>query len=625
MRELSQQAICVRGERVCAEDALAVLAGQGAAQRLVAPFGGVLAGRRVAERTDVMQSHANIAALVDPQSIAANRQGALTPAQRSMLTGWVIRRSVWQVGIVLVAHGAAFWAASQQPALRRLVPTFGAPHSGAASWDLVTIGPLAIPLLLVWVLLLGSSALGILRKATGLLMGGAEQGEGVAIREFAPGGKVVVTARLRDRADRLRTWDLTAVPHLTPGRYHFAYRPFRFAGTQCQSGISTPQSPGWLLSVERIGDIAGDPTAEALALPRPARKDLAAVNSDPAFSLALRVIATAHGFRLDALAANRAGRLTAEQAQELHRCWMCTFGYGVLIVAVFVFLGIAVDESAQIALIVVGGLAGGLFMILAISLRRSSARELAAGAVAHLDGLLYVSTRTDSDESSTVNYFYRVQGQEFATSRAASQTIDPHQTYRVYYMPKGHELLNIEPIASPLAGAPSGVPTAWSASEPPPAIAPEAVGAIVGEPVQLDQQRANSGVRGQLSMQRMALGLLGLPFMQRMALGLPGQLSMQMLAFTGASGTHIMLGVLRGGMSGMLMAGLRQGLAKMPGAQPISGLGDEAIAGPGFLVVRRGEWTIQVAIADGRGPGGPERTAQARQLAELLLGQLPAA
>src|SRR5215470_3034174 len=109
----------------------------------------------------------------------------------------------------------------------------------------------------------------------------------------------------------------------------------------------------------------------------------------------LQQLAQAHGFRLEALDANRAGRLAAAQAKDLG--WPSKAG----------------------------------------------------GQVAVVESFLRVRWFSPQDPFHQTGYFYETDaGLSFQVPERGTRLIDPGQRYRLYYTVKGRQLVNLEPVGS---------------------------------------------------------------------------------------------------------------------------------------------------------------------------------
>lgn len=203
----------------------------------------------------------------------------------------------------------------------------------------------------------------------------------------------------------------------------------------------------------------------------------------PPDPVTLQRLAQAHGFRLDALPANRAGFMTAAQVKGLRKdrrfvfvIFAC-FSLASFVVEVVSLLGVGGPPHLEYAL---AGLA--LALLLGFWLLRQVGRWRQGGrTVAVEESFLQVSSSATGDGPDTPEYYYRTSTGitlHRATAEGAA-LIDPGQRYRVYYSPGSNELVNIEPIG----GTFSGAPALLSEAE---------VSAILGVPVRLEQRGSQS-------------------------------------------------------------------------------------------------------------------------------------
>jgi hypothetical protein len=153
----------------------------------------------------------------------------------------------------------------------------------------------------------------------------------------------------------------------------------------------------------------------------------------------LQQLAQAHGFRLEALGDNRAGRLSAAQAKDLG--WPSKAG----------------------------------------------------GQVAVVESFLRVRWFSPQDLFHPTGYYYETDAElSFRVPERGTRLIDPGQRYRLYYTVKGRQLINLEPMGSTFSVVPpegvsvlappfSGSPYHLSAAE---------VSAILGVPVTPEELNA---------------------------------------------------------------------------------------------------------------------------------------
>lgn len=171
-------------------------------------------------------------------------------------------------------------------------------------------------------------------------------------------------------------------------------------------------------------------------------------------------LARSHHFRFEALAANRAGRLTPEQIRDVRRQFRnatvlaVVLGLGGLVIGSWMKIAprsfplpdqniIGPITDSTMALLV-----GGFFLLIAIigNFVRPIGAELAKGRVEQVEGLIRVQRSESGGEASVSAYAYHINGLTFQVTTAGAQLIDSTQRYRLYYLPRNRVLVNIEPI-----------------------------------------------------------------------------------------------------------------------------------------------------------------------------------
>ncbi|HKV85740.1 MAG TPA: hypothetical protein VJN88_14395 [Ktedonobacterales bacterium] len=328
-----------------------------------------------------------------------------------------------------------------------------------------------------------------------------------------------------------------------------------------------------------------------------------------------------HGFRPEALDANRAGLLAPEQVSAIRLratgAAMLALGLGLVclilggvgLVSPRAFGGHAPFGATGAG--AVAALAFGIFLLalgFRFVLRLPS--DLAGRRVASVEGFISKFTRTESgsEGSSVISYHYRIKSLAWSVSRAAYERLDSRLRYRVYYLPRTKLVVNIEPIAAPLGGSGGqgmygvgdAIPRMSSAMGHGPLPSAEEVSAILGEPFQ--EAPADAGHD---------------PLQARGAVAV----------YQNASRTRtVRIQVVLGADDlPMAKAALRR-LATM--GQAVPGLGDEAHYLGGSLMVRRGDSYLFVTVGQQRqrnrwpGQSSPEQLEEQRKLAELALGRL---
>ncbi len=176
-------------------------------------------------------------------------------------------------------------------------------------------------------------------------------------------------------------------------------------------------------------------------------------------------LSAAHGFRPDALDANRSGTLTPGQARQLGRRGGFDVVLGLAVGALLVAVGIeGLLPSSLLAglpdyvpqlptgwppALVIGG--GALVVVWVLRLRRRLSADLAGRRVASVEGTIRktLRTRTDGDGTTSTTYTYEIAPLRFGVTPAGYDSLDTRLRYRVYYLPRAETVVNIEPVGAP--------------------------------------------------------------------------------------------------------------------------------------------------------------------------------
>jgi hypothetical protein len=161
-------------------------------------------------------------------------------------------------------------------------------------------------------------------------------------------------------------------------------------------------------------------------------------------------LARVHKFQLDALEANRQGRLAGSQSSRL------LLRLALRLVAIPVVIGVAAAGAVYVmrstasdqgfALWVLGVFAVGLTLY-AIWQSMWLGFDLASGKVAVAEGPVQrIASVSGSSEDRSVSYYYTVGDKRFSVSSRAYSVLIPGLTYRVYYAPRSKRLVAIEPV-----------------------------------------------------------------------------------------------------------------------------------------------------------------------------------
>ena len=167
----------------------------------------------------------------------------------------------------------------------------------------------------------------------------------------------------------------------------------------------------------------------------------------------------AHGFRLEALEANRTGILTPQQARSVKRSGNLAILVGFALGLFLLITGIIglrsprffadqvpAGSTGLVAYLSIGG--GVVILVLVVLFVLSLPEDLRGRRVASAEGFIrkYVTTSSTGVGDSINAYHYRIHRLRFDVGRAAYDMLDPGRRYRVYYLPRSKILVNLEPI-----------------------------------------------------------------------------------------------------------------------------------------------------------------------------------
>lgn len=339
--------------------------------------------------------------LADPEAIAANRRGEITPRQRAAFAEALRSRGrvellAWFMGVLLV--GLIIYSAMTA----RPVPAFKF---------------LAYPVLALLAIPGGVVAW----RALNLLARYDRARHEMSAGRIEPAvGSVVwigcrYAARVSDLAgSRGRRLFSDRALNLLPGSYRFHFLP----------------RSGWLLSAERL---APDEASS--------QRDL------------LSILMRANDFALESLPVTRTGRMAeAQRAQLVRWLWEMAALDLVIVVAIGIFAYfvwrapnppavtaglIALAAAVAIALVIFGWQEGGQ---IAADLR--AGKVTAAEGPARKEIVHRLSSREDS-------YYYRMGALTFAVSEKGYEALIEGRSYRMHYLPHTKRLLSIEPLPAP--------------------------------------------------------------------------------------------------------------------------------------------------------------------------------
>lgn len=433
-----------------------------------------------------MRQQTYTADIGDPVTIATNESGRLSPVQERTIRSWIWRETVphyLSLGFACLLFVLLFRHATLVEAIFRSDPFGTKPMLFGHALPVSYLALLAGAILLAWFLVGLDSLRQILSTRRALLHGTIRQADGVIVWHGSEH-----LALLSNGSTHLPTWTLDRAVTLSPGAYRFFFLPFRYTGW-----VSSDRAEGgWLLAA--APQTAARTTAEFAGTP--------SASSPSPF---LQTLAAANGFHADALEANRAGHLTEAQTRTLARTFRQRRWQGLLI-GLFFLLGSAAAFSTQGVTwrngwAFVYAAVGALFILYAVwPGRRASSRDLTDSRVVTVEG--WVRRMREHTDRSVIGaqtqgpphdlFYYQIAGQRFSVAGvAAYDALDERLPYRLYYLPRTKQLVNIEPIAPPWT-QPAATPGVWRDEQAAPAfpgvpVAPitaAEVSAALGEPMQ---------------------------------------------------------------------------------------------------------------------------------------------
>jgi hypothetical protein len=365
--------------------------------------------------------------LTDGATVAANRRGELTDAQRARLERSA-RTPAWLGLILLLVIGGAF-----------LLPTLGA--VGVFNTGHVNaLGTVcSVPCALVAILCVSLAVITPFstRRRNAVILAAIEQGtiaqaEGSVI--FSRGGY-----RADANGQRLRLPRAMTIP-LPPGRYRFYYLPqppILLSAEPLQSpSVAASRAPA-------VDPLLGLPGYVPTPMPD---GSYPYATVDPAFKGLLDALAEGNRFTMDELNLNRGGRMSRRQARRLASGLLfrvifslCFMGFGL----VPFFLALTYHAKNRSGIYIAALFALGGVVLLLTSLRRIA--DMFSRRAEPIEGLVE-PVRDSSGDSTT--FYYKVGGKKLQVSARAYQALVPGIAYRVYYAPRSRKLLSIEPLGS---------------------------------------------------------------------------------------------------------------------------------------------------------------------------------
>ncbi len=365
--------------------------------------------------------------LCDPEALATNSRGDLTPSQlralRSRLPGdgeaWILFAfSVLILGVVLT-H------------LRLLVDffTFADPfaikkHLLGQTFSISVFKLFGGAIVLSWVFTFQRGVRTIIARvqaANELKPGRVAWGDGTV----AWNGSAYV-ALLPGRHAPLEPWDQNTIEDFYPGPYRFWYH----------------RRDGWLLSMQ------------PLSLPQ----GVAVPNLPGGMHTSLAdVLANANGFLPEALEANRTGRLSAQQrhtlAQREKRSQRLAPVISIGMIAsspAFWYFGLL---QASLVFGVLGIIS--FVQLLRAPIQSAMDKDLAEGRVLIVEGAArksnggkfsWMGLVAGSDNPYNENYYYAVGQERFPVAEKAYHALVDGMPCRLYYLPRSKAVINIEPL-----------------------------------------------------------------------------------------------------------------------------------------------------------------------------------
>jgi hypothetical protein len=361
--------------------------------------------------------------LNDPEAVATNARGDLTPAQRAALRrflpgvvgDWFLLAFATMIlGVVLYN-----WRIASR-IFRAKDPLPSTEHFFGHTVTLPGFHLLAALIVGAWALVFFSRIVLLVdhaRDSNELKPGHVATAEGTIAWD-----RHAYVALLPGRRRPLQPWDYTAIDGCPPGPCRLWYL----------------RRGGWLLSLQSL--VAADAHVGQMG------EDAALIGA----------LANANGFLPAALDTNRAGRLGEQQARGLARgeraraFWRLVISIGfIAVVPAFWYYG----NLKSALLCAVAGL-----LLYVQSLREPSRsaldKDIADGRVLAVEGKARKAHRRTysllgsiaGGSGTTDFYSYDIAGQRFPVSETAYHALVDDVPYRFYYLPRSRTIINIEPL-----------------------------------------------------------------------------------------------------------------------------------------------------------------------------------
>jgi hypothetical protein len=360
-------------------------------------------------------------ALADPEAVATNARGDLTPPQRTALRSrlpgaagewFTLAFATAILGVVLYN-----W---------RFVTLFFRAKDPLPSTEHFFGHTITLPgLHLLATLIIGGWALVFFSRIAMLIDRARDS------NELTPGHVAV--------ADGTIAWDRHAYVALLPGRRH-PLQPWDYALIEdCPPGpyrLWYLRRGGWLLSIQPLSPGFTDARSGQAGL--------------------INALANANGLLPDALETNRAGRLSAQQGRGLARGEKSRARWRLVISIGFIAVAPAFWYYGDFEPALLCGAAGLLLYVQSLlePSRSTLDKDLADGRVLVVEGKARKAHRRTSSllgsiaggDGTTDYYYYDIAGQRFSVSETAYHALVDDVPYRFYYLPRSKTIINIEPL-----------------------------------------------------------------------------------------------------------------------------------------------------------------------------------
>ncbi len=165
----------------------------------------------------------------------------------------------------------------------------------------------------------------------------------------------------------------------------------------------------------------------------------------------LDALACANGFRVESLKANRAGRLTKDQA------WQLLVPMWGSVLAGLLMIGIAIAFTGYVLLHDLKSMTLMIPIVFALAVAVSFYSwegvttiipDVSKGRVLAMEGPVYkIKVATSGIRTRRTDYFYEINGRRFEVPPQAYEALFAGRSYRLYYTPCSKSIVSIEPLA----------------------------------------------------------------------------------------------------------------------------------------------------------------------------------